>query len=122
MKKSNPRKPTEAELSILRVLWERGPSTVRDVWQQLNPAQRTGMQIMAEKRLVKRDESERSHVYEAALSEEQTQRQVVSHLLERLFAGSSHKLVMQALASKKATPAEVAAIRKLLDEMEGGAP
>ena len=129
MKKSNPRKPTEAELSILRVLWERGPSTVRDVWQQLNPAQRTGyttvlklMQIMAEKRLVKRDESERSHVYEAALSQEQTQRQVVSHLLERLFAGSSHKLVMQALASKKATPAEVAAIRKLLDEMEGGAP
>ena len=128
MKKSSVRKPTEAELSVLRVLWRRGPSTVREVWEQVSREQRTGyttvlkiMQIMVEKGLATRDERERSHVYEAARSEEQTQRQVLGHLLERVFSGSAHKLVMQALASKKATPAERAEIRRLLDEMEGGA-
>jgi predicted transcriptional regulator len=127
-KKSKPPKPTDAELAILRVLWQRGPSTVRQVWEQLNPAQQTGyttvlklMQIMAEKGLVRRDESERSHVYEPRLSEDQTQQQVIGHLLERLFAGSAPKLVMQALASKRATRAELAEIRRLLDEIEGGA-
>ena len=122
-----PPKPTDAELAILRVLWQRGPSTVREVWEQLNPKQETGytnvlkmMQIMVEKGLVTRDESDRSHVYQAARSEEQTQRQVVGHLLERLFSGSAPKLVMQALATKRATPAELAEIRKLLDEMERG--
>src|SRR6266446_3149523 len=113
MKKSKPSKPTDAELAILRVLWERGSRTVREVWEQLNPTQRTGyttvlklMQIMHEKGLVERDESERSHVYRPARSEEHTQRQVVGHLLERVFGGSAHKLVMQALAAKKASPAE----------------
>jgi predicted transcriptional regulator len=130
MSKSKPPelpKPTDAELAILRVLWQRGPSTVRDVWEQLSPKQQTGyttvlkiMQIMFEKGLLSRDESDRSHVYRAARSEEQTQRQVVGHLLERLFSGSAPKLVMQALASKKATPDELAEIRKLLDEIEGG--
>ena len=122
-----PPKPTDAELAILRVLWQRGPSTVREVWEQLSPQQGTGyttvlktMQIMAEKGLLTRDESDRSHVYQAARSEEQTQRQVLGHLLERLFSGSAPKLVMQALATKKATPAELAEIRRLLDEMEGG--
>ena len=122
-----PPKPTDAELSILRVLWQRGPSTVREVWEQLNPKQETGytnvlkmMQIMVEKGLVTRDESDRSHVYQAARSEQQTQRQVVGHLLERLFSGSAPKLVMQALATKRATPTELAEIRKLLDEMERG--
>jgi predicted transcriptional regulator len=122
-----PPKPTDAELAILRVLWQRGPSTVREVWEQLSPEQGTGyttvlktMQIMCEKRLLARDESDRSHVYRAARSEEQTQRQVVGHLLERLFSGSATKLVMQALAAKKATPAELTEIRRLLDEMEGG--
>ena len=126
MKKSL-RKPTEAEVAILRVLWRRGPSTVREVWEEIGREQRSGytttlklMQIMAEKGLVERDESARSHVYEATLSEEQAQQQVVGHLLERLFSGSAHKLVMQALASKKATRAELAEIRKLLDKMEGG--
>ena len=120
-----PPKPTDAELAILRVLWEQGPSTVRLVWEQLNPKQETGytnvlkmMQIMCEKGLVTRDESDRSHVYRAARSQEQTQRQVVGHLLERLFSGSAPKLVMQALATKRATPAELTEIRKLLDEME----
>ena len=127
MRRSKPPKPTEAELAILRVLWQRGPSTVREVWEQLSPRQGTGyttvlkiMQIMCEKGLLARDESDRSHVYRAARSEEQTQRQVVGHLLDRLFSGSAPKLVMQALAAKKATPAELAEIRKLLDEMEGG--
>jgi BlaI family transcriptional regulator, penicillinase repressor len=120
-----PPKPTDTELAILRVLWEQGPSTVRKVWEQLNPKQETGytnvlkmMQIMCEKGLVTRDESDRSHVYRPARSQEQTQRQVIGHLLERLFAGSAPKLVMQALATKRATPAELAEIRKLLDEME----
>jgi predicted transcriptional regulator len=78
------------------------------------------MQIMCEKRLLARDESDRSHVYQPARTKEQTQRQVVGHLLERLFSGSAPKLVMQALAAKRATPAELTEIRKLLDEMEGG--
>ena len=122
-----PPKPTDAELAILRVLWQRGPSTVREVWEQLSPEQGTGyttvlktMQIMCEKRLLARDESDRSHVYHPARTKEQTQRQVVGHLLERLFSGSAPKLVMQALAAKRATPAELTEIRKLLDEMEGG--
>src|SRR3954465_3867173 len=118
-KKSKPLKPTEAELAILRVLWQRGPSTVREVWEQISPTQRTGyttvlktMQIMFEKGLLKRDEAQRSHIYAASVSEEKTQRQVVGHLLDRLFAGSAPKLVMQALAAKKATPADLAEIRK----------
>jgi len=120
-------RPTEAELAIMRVFWKQGPSTVRQVWEQLNPSQQTGyttvlklLQIMLEKGLVHRDETARSHIYRAALSEEQTQRQVLGHLLERLFAGSAPKLVMQALAVKKASAAELAEIRKLLDQLDGG--
>ena len=127
MKKTALPKPTDAELSILRVLWQRGPSTVRQVMDELNRAHRTGyttvlklMQIMSEKGLVKRDDAERSHVYEVALTEEQTQQQLVNHLLDRAFAGSAQKLVMQALAGKKATSTELAEIRRLLDAIEGG--
>ena len=127
MKKLKYPKPTEAELGILRVLWRRGPSTVREIWEQINPEQKTGyttilkiMQIMNEKGLLERDEAQRSHVYRARLTEEQTQRQMVGHLLERVFSGSAPKLVMQALAVKKATPEELAQIRKVLDELEGG--
>jgi BlaI family transcriptional regulator, penicillinase repressor len=127
MKKPALPRPTEAEMGLLRVLWERGPSTVREVWLQAGPAQKTGyttvlklLQIMFEKGLVKRDERARSHIYEAAVSEEQTQRQVLGHLLERVFAGSARKLVMQALAVKKASAADLAEIRQLLDKMEGG--
>src|SRR6266850_579879 len=119
MKKSKVPRPTDAELAVLRVLWKRGPSTVREVWEQLSPDQGTGyttvlkiMQIMAEKGLVKRDERERSHVYETSLTEEQTQLQVVQHLLERVFSGSAPKLVLQALSAKKASPEELAEIRK----------
>jgi predicted transcriptional regulator len=119
------RKPTDAELAILRVLWERGPSTVRQVAEVLG--RETGyttvlklLQIMTEKGLVARDESERTHVYEAASTEDQTQRQLVSDLLDRAFGGSAAKLVLQALAARKASPEELAAIRKLLDKRRGG--
>jgi predicted transcriptional regulator len=127
MKKSSLPKPTESELGVLRVLWQRGSSTVREIWEEIGPAQQVGyttvlktMQIMLDKGLLKRDEAQRSHVYRASVSEAQTQRQVVGHLLDRLFAGSAPKLVMQALTAKKATAADLAEIRKLLDEMEGG--
>ncbi|HVV71916.1 MAG TPA: BlaI/MecI/CopY family transcriptional regulator [Verrucomicrobiae bacterium] len=127
MKKTKRPKPTDSELTILKALWRLGPSTVREVWEQIGPDQQTGytttlklLQIMFDKGLVKRNDAARSHVYEAAVTEEQTQRQVLGHLLERLFAGSARKLVMQALAVKKASPAELGEIRRLLDDMEGG--
>ena len=119
------RKPTDTELAILRVLWSRGPSTVREVAEVMG---RDGayttilklLQIMTEKRLVRRDESARTHIYEAVASEDQTQKQMVTDLLDRVFDGSAAKLVLQALASATASPAELAEIRKLLDTHRGG--
>jgi BlaI family transcriptional regulator, penicillinase repressor len=116
-------RPTDAELAILRVLWERGPSTVRQVHDVLvsrvGPTAYTTalklLQIMAEKGLVRRDESDRTHVYHARLSEEQTQRQLVRDLLDRAFGGSASKLVMQALNAQRATPEELGEIRKLIE-------
>jgi predicted transcriptional regulator len=113
------RKPTDAELAILRVLWSRGPSTVRDVAVDMG---REGsyttvlklLQIMAEKRLVRRDEAARTHVYEAAASEGDTQRQLVGDLLHRAFDGAAGQLVLRALEDGKVTPGELAEIRKLL--------
>jgi BlaI family transcriptional regulator, penicillinase repressor len=126
-KKMTPPKPTEAELAILNALWKLGPSTVRAVHEELNQTQESGytttlkmLQIMTEKGLVKRDESQRSHVYEPMFSEQHIQRQLVGHLLDRAFGGSAQKLVMQALSGKKASREEIAEIRKLLDEMEKG--
>jgi predicted transcriptional regulator len=119
-------RPTEAELAILRVLWQRGPSTVREVTDALHDERGTGyttglklLQIMHEKGLVRRNDSERTHVYESACSEEQTQRQLVGDLLERAFGGSAEQLVVQALSAKRASRKELAQIRKLLDELEG---
>jgi len=120
-------KPTDAELAILRVLWSRGPSTVRQVHDALTGQRATGyttalklLQIMSEKGLVARDETDRSHVYSARLSEGETQRQLLDDLLGRAFGGSATKLVMQALSADKATPAELAEIRRLIDEKQGG--
>ena len=120
-------KPTGAELAILRVLWQRGPSTVKEVQQVLESAKRTGyttvlkfMQIMVEKGLVSRDESSFAHVYQARIPQEQTQRTLVADLLDRAFGGSTSRLVLQALATKKATPAELAEIRKILKNHERG--
>jgi len=120
------RKPTDAELAILNVLWTRGPSTVRQVAEALGREEGYTtvlklLQIMTEKQLVVRDETSRTHVYQAAFTEDQTQRQLVSDLLDRAFGGSAAKLVLQALASHKASPEELAEIRKLLDKHRGGA-
>ncbi len=121
-----PPRPTVAELAILRVLWERGPSTVRDVHDDLNQHTATGyttvlklLQIMTEKGLVVRDETQRAHIYEARYSEQKTQRQLLSDLVDRAFGGSSAKLVMQALSGRKTNPDELNAIRTLLDRLEG---
>jgi predicted transcriptional regulator len=118
-------RPTDAELSILRVLWDRGPSTVRDVHDVLSRKQATGyttvlklLQIMIEKGLVVRDESERAHVYSARQGEHKTQRQLLLDLADRAFGGSPAKLVMQALSGRKATSVELRAIRELLDELD----
>ncbi len=127
MPKAQPPKPTDAELAILRVLWELGPSTVRRVQEAINEQRETGyttvlklLQIMTEKELVTRDETERTHVYQARLTREQTQRQLVSDLLDRAFGGSAKQLVLQALATKKASAREMAEIRRMLDKLEGG--
>ena len=120
-----PPRPTDAELEILNVLWERGPSTVRGVQQALGRRKPAGyttvlklLQIMTEKGLVRRNEKERAHVYAALQPRHQTQQQLLGHLLERAFGGSAMSLVMQALAAKKATPQELAEIRKMLDDFE----
>jgi BlaI family transcriptional regulator, penicillinase repressor len=119
-------RPTDAELAILRILWRRGPSTVRQVHEDLERRSMTGyttvlklLQIMTEKGLVERDESERAHVYVARLPEEQTLGQLVGDLLDRAFEGSSSRLVMRALESRPATREELSEIRRMLDQMEG---
>lgn len=118
-------RPTDAELAILRVLWERGPSTVREVHESLSRTHDSGyttvlklMQIMTDKGLVVRDESNRAHVYATSASEQRTQRQLLGDLIERAFGGSPAKLVMQALSASKASAAELTAIRQVLDQME----
>jgi predicted transcriptional regulator len=123
-----PPKPTEAELSILRVLWQRGPSTVRQVQQALQLIRKTGyttvlkfLQIMTEKGLVSRDETPYAHVYQARLPQEQAQRTMVADLLDRAFEGSMSRLVLQALSSRKASPEELSEIRKILKDYERGA-
>jgi BlaI family transcriptional regulator, penicillinase repressor len=121
-------RPTDTELAILRVLWQLGSGTVREVLKTINQGRKEEvgyttvlkmLQIMTEKGLVYRDESQRPQVYRAKLSEDQTQRQFVSDLLDRVFDGSARKLVMQALAAKEVSDKELAQIEKLLDKMEG---
>jgi BlaI family transcriptional regulator, penicillinase repressor len=118
------RKPTDAELAILRVLWSRGPSTVREVAEAMD--REAGyttvlklLQIMTEKRLVTRDESARTHIYQAAYTEDQTQRHLVTDLMTRAFDGSAAKLVLQALEAGTASPEELEEIRRLLDTHRG---
>ncbi len=125
MARPAPLRPTGAELDILHVLWTRGPSTVRDVHEQLAAGSDLRyttvlkqMQIMFEKGLVGRDESQRSHVYAAKLKQEVTQRQLVRDLLDKAFDGATDQLVLQALNATRVTPDEIAGIRRLLDEWE----
>jgi len=122
MARSQPR-PTDAELAILRVLWERGASTVRQVHETLADTRDTGytttlklMQIMADKGLVTRNETARTHVYSAIAGQEQTQRQLVQDLVDRAFGGSAAQLVLRALRAEDATDAELKEIRKLIDD------
>jgi len=121
------RAPTNAELEILHVLWQRGPSTVRDVHESLDHAKPVGyttvlklLQIMVEKGLARRDASARSHVYAAAASQGATQRRMVADLVRRVFGGSTLGLVLHALSASPATARELAQIRRLLDEKKGG--
>jgi len=121
------RRPTDAELEILNVLWERGPCTVRDVHEALSADRDTRytttlklIQIMTEKGLVLRDESQRAHVCRAAMPRERTLRRLAEDMLERAFGGSAEKLLMHALHARKVSRGEIARIRKLLDEFEEG--
>jgi BlaI family transcriptional regulator, penicillinase repressor len=119
-------KPTSSELDILRVLWDRGPSTVREIHDVLAETKNMGyttalklLQIMTAKGMVKRDENARAHVYEAGQSSGRTKRQLVGDLLERAFSGSASDLMLHALSGKKTSPEEIEEIRRLLDAYEG---
>jgi predicted transcriptional regulator len=121
-----PIKPTDAELDILRVLWTDGPATVKRVHERLGDDPPRGyttvlklLQIMSEKGLVRRDESQRAHIYEAAVTAEQTRSNLIQHMLDHAFDSSASKLVMQALAARPASRDELAEIRRLLDKLEG---
>ena len=122
-------RPTDTELSILRVLWEHGPGSVRETLKRFNRGQEAEagyttilkmLQIMTDKGLVERDDSQRPQVYRARLPQEQTQRQLLDDLLDKAFGGSAKDLVMQALASKEASEEELAQVERLLDKLEGG--
>ena len=125
MKQSPPQKPTASELEILRVLWTRGPSTVREVHDALGEKKAIGytsvlkfLQIMTAKGTVRRNETQRAHVYEACLPAEQTKRQLASDMLQRVFEGSASQLMMHALAGSKSSPQEIEELRHMLDEYE----
>lgn len=121
-------RPTDAELELLNVLWARGPSTVREIHEEISTKRATGyttvlkmLQIMAGKGLVDRDEVYRVHVYKAAIPQEETQRALVTDLLDRVFNGSAAKLVLHALESKKASAEDRALIQKMLTQYDGEA-
>jgi BlaI family transcriptional regulator, penicillinase repressor len=120
-----PQKPTASELEILRVLWARGPSTVREVHDALNEKKAMGytsvlkfLQIMTSKGTVRRNETQRAHVYEACLPAEQTKRQIAGDMLQRVFEGSASQLMMHALAGRKASREEIDELRRMLDQHE----
>jgi BlaI family penicillinase repressor len=125
--KHPPQKPTASELEILRVLWTRGPSTVREVHDSLKETRAMGytsvlkfLQIMTAKGTVRRHETQRAHVYEACLPAEQTKRQLAGDMLQRVFEGSASQLMMHALAGRKASREEIDELRRLLNQYESG--
>jgi BlaI family transcriptional regulator, penicillinase repressor len=125
--KRAPQKPTASELEILRVLWTRGPSTVREVHDSLKETRAMGytsvlkfLQIMTVKGTVRRNETQRAHVYEACLPAEQTKRQLAGDMLQRVFEGSASQLMMHALAGRKASREEIDELRRLLNQYESG--
>lgn len=118
-------KPTESELEILQVLWERGTASVRDVHEELAKIKDVGytttlklMQIMNEKGLVRRDDSFKTHIYQSAVSKEKTQKHLLGKMIDNLFGGSSTELVIQALGNHKASPSELDEIQQLLDDLK----
>jgi predicted transcriptional regulator len=124
--KKQPQKPTAAELEILRVLWAKGPSTVREVHDSLSETKSMGytgvlklLQIMTATGSVRRDESQRAHVYEAFRPAEQTKRQLAADMLQRVFEGSASQLMMHALSGHKASPAEIEELHRILDSYKG---
>jgi BlaI family transcriptional regulator, penicillinase repressor len=127
--RQTPQKPTASELEILRVLWLRGPSTVREVHEALSEKKSLGyttvlklLQIMTSKGTVRRNETQRAHVYEACLPAEQTKRQIAGDMLQRVFEGSASQLMMHALDGGKASADEIHELRRLLDEYERSRP
>ncbi len=117
-------KPTESELEILQILWQKGQATVRDVHEKIAESKEVGytttlkiMQIMAEKGLVTRDENNRTHIYQAAVQEEDIQKSLLDKFIDTTFRGSAMKLVMQALGNHKTSPEELAEIQRLLEQM-----
>src|SRR5262245_59481451 len=126
MPRPAPQHPTDVELQILNILWERGPSPVRDIHAQLGAEKGTSysttvkmLAVMLQKWLIKRNENAQPHVYRAVLTRETAGRRMVRSLIEKIYEGSASSLVLQALSSEKATKEELAEIRRLLDEMEG---
>jgi predicted transcriptional regulator len=118
--------PTEVELQILRILWERGPSPVREIHKRLESDKGTNysttvkmLSVMLHKGLVKRDEEAQPHVYRPALSREKTGKKMLGELIDKVYDGSAMSLVLQALSSSKATKEELDEVRQLLDQMEG---
>ena len=118
-------KPTESELEILQIIWDKGLATVREVHEELAKTKDVGytttlklMQIMHDKGLVKRDESMRTHVYQAAVNKERTQKHLLTKMIDTLFGGSSTQLVLQALGEHKASPEELEQIQTLLNNLK----
>lgn len=129
MARETPQKPTASELAILRILWERGPSTVREVMDAHTGEKEMGyttalkfLQIMHEKKLVRRDEAGRTHVYAAATPADKMQRRLVGDMLEKVFSGSVSRLVMHAIGSRKTSAAELKEIRQMLDDLDQSKP
>src|SRR5437867_13139412 len=129
MSQETPQKPTASELEILRVLWARGPSTVREVYEALREQKLLGyttvlklLQIMTAKGTVRRNEQQRAHVYEACEPAEKTKRQFAGDVLQRVFDGSASQLMMHALAGRRASKEELKELRRLLDEYERKLP
>src|SRR5438270_12914648 len=125
----SPQKPTASELEILRVLWSRGPSTVREVHDALSEKKSLGyttvlklLQIMTAKGTVRRNETQRAHVYEACLPAGQTKRQIAGDMLQRVFEGSASELMMHALTGRQTSPEEIEELRRMLDEYERNRP
>ena len=126
MPRPNSTQPTEVEMQILRIVWDLGPSPVREIHRRLEAAKGTNysttvkmLAVMLEKGLLTRDEKAQPHIYKAVLTRERTGKRLVRDLIEKVYNGSAHSLVLEALSARRATQQERDEIRRLLDKMEG---